>query len=76
VLNVPLGPAYPSGIFVTQDGLNDGAPPAGLEGYTNFKFVGWEGVAAAFSPPLAIDTSSYNPRTPVHHQLFLPVVAR
>ena len=58
VINVPLGPQFPSGLFVTHDGLNDNK-----NGNTNFKYVPWEDIAQAFSPrPLSIDTTSFNPR--------------
>ncbi len=69
VLNVPLGPNFPYGLFVTQDG--DNLPRVLVEDdgeleniSTNFKFVPWENIATAFANPLNIDTSSYNPRTP------------
>ncbi|MGH2412731.1 MAG: phytase [Microcystaceae cyanobacterium] len=72
VLNIPLGPLFPSGLFVTQDGSND--PPVlffdeddqeFVNVSTNFKFVPWENIANAFSPnPLLIDTISFNPRQP------------
>jgi myo-inositol-hexaphosphate 3-phosphohydrolase/phosphodiesterase/alkaline phosphatase D-like protein len=65
VLNLPLGPNFPFGLFVTQDGSN--LPARILEGEninTNFKFVPWENIASAFPNPLNIDTTSYNPRTP------------
>ncbi|MGC4088789.1 MAG: phytase [Polyangiaceae bacterium] len=65
VLSTPLGPDFPFGLFVTQDGENDpveldaeGEPREG----TNFKLVPWEDIASAFSCPLAIDTQSYDPR--------------
>ncbi len=69
VLNVPLGPNFPYGLFVTQDG--DNLPRVLVEDdgeleniSTNFKFVPWENIATAFANPLNIDTRSYNPRTP------------
>ncbi len=65
VINLPLGPNFPFGLFVTQDGSN--LPAQILEGEninTNFKFVPWENIANAFPNPLNIDTRSYNPRTP------------
>lgn len=58
VINVPLGSQFPLGLFVTHDGNND------PDGSTNFKYVPWQNVANAFFPPLAIDTTSYNPRNP------------
>ncbi|WP_414579155.1 phytase [Anabaena sp. CCY 9402-a] len=70
VVNVPLGANFPFGLFVTQDGSND--PPRLVEDdgelenvNINFKFVPWENIAHAFSQPLEIDTTSYNPRTPM-----------
>jgi len=67
VINVPLGPNYPFGLFVTQDGSNDPALLVEDDGElenisTNFKFVPWENIANAFPTALQIDTSSYNPR--------------
>lgn len=67
VINVPLGPNYPFGLFVTQDGSNDPAVLVDDDGElanisTNFKFVPWENIANAFPTALQIDTSSYNPR--------------
>ena len=54
VTNVNLGPAFPQGMFATQDTAN--------EGNQNFKFVPWQNIANAFSPPLIIDTT-WDPRT-------------
>jgi myo-inositol-hexaphosphate 3-phosphohydrolase len=67
VINVALGAAYPSGLLVVQDGANEPqfAVPdeEQLENSsTNFKFVPWENVAAAFPEPLLIDPTSYTPR--------------
>ena len=69
VINVPLGPNYPFGLFVTQDGFNDPAVLVEDDGElenisNNFKFVPWENIANAFSTPLKIDTSSFDPRNP------------
>nr|WP_322657642.1 phytase [Dendronalium sp. ChiSLP03b]MDZ8203938.1 phytase [Dendronalium sp. ChiSLP03b] len=65
VVNVPLGPNFPYGLFVTQDGDNEPAKIADGENInSNFKLVPWENIANAFSTPLTIDTTSYNPRTP------------
>jgi 3-phytase len=50
VTHAPLGPLFPRGVFVAQDGEND---PLGQ----NFKLVPWERIAAAFVPPLGIDAS-------------------
>jgi myo-inositol-hexaphosphate 3-phosphohydrolase len=67
VLNLPLGPLYPAGLLVLQDGAND--PQVVVEdeeelenSSTNFKFVPWQNVAKAFPTPLMIDPSSYHPR--------------
>ena len=54
VTSAALGPLYPSGLLVVQDGSND-------DGNQNFKLVAWEDVAGAFAPALAID-SSVDPR--------------
>lgn len=54
VTNFPLGPSFPLGLFVVQDGGND-------TGNQNFKLVPWERIANAVSPPLTIDTS-WDPR--------------
>lgn len=51
VINVPLGPAFPFGLFVAQDDYNDGANQ-------NFKLVPWESIAFATNPPLQIDTKA------------------
>ncbi|HEU4326842.1 MAG TPA: phytase [Roseiflexaceae bacterium] len=63
VLNLPLGPRFPNGLLVVQDGLNDPAVMVEDDGEfenasTNFKFVSWERVAQAFNPPLTIDTAT------------------
>jgi myo-inositol-hexaphosphate 3-phosphohydrolase/phosphodiesterase/alkaline phosphatase D-like protein len=63
VISVPLGPNFPFGAFITQDG--DNLPGKFVDGEninTNFKFVPWENIANAFSAPLTIDTTSYDPR--------------
>jgi myo-inositol-hexaphosphate 3-phosphohydrolase len=67
VLNLPLGPRFPAGLLVLQDGAND--PQVVVEdeeelenSSTNFKFVPWQNVAKAFPKPLMIDPSSYHPR--------------
>lgn len=49
VTNVSLGDAFPFGFFVAQDGDN------GSENQ-NFKLVPWDSIAAAFKPPLIVDT--------------------
>lgn len=67
LLNVALGPGFPSGLLVVQDGANDPQfvtqDDEELENRsTNFKFVPWENVANAFPEPLLIDPTSFNPR--------------
>ena len=54
VANVPLGPAFPKGVFVAQDNSNPGANQ-------NFKLVPWESIAQTGSPVLTIDTT-WDPR--------------
>ena len=54
VTNFALGPSFPQGLFVVQDGGNDSARQ-------NFKLVPWESVANANAPPLLVDTS-WDPR--------------
>ncbi len=56
VTNVSLGPAFPFGLFVVQDGSNPGANQ-------NFKFVPWERIAKSIRPPLTIDCR-WSPRAP------------
>ncbi len=51
VTNVNLGPLFPSGVFVAQDGIND-------IGNLNFKLVGWQSIAGS---TLTINTA-WNPR--------------
>ncbi len=70
VINVPLGPNFPFGLFVTQDGSNEPATIVSDEGEeenisSNFKLVPWENIANAFPNSLTIDTTSYDPRNPV-----------
>lgn len=50
VINAPLGPAFPFGLFVAQDDYNEGANQ-------NFKLVSWESIAYANGVPLIIDTT-------------------
>ncbi|UCG48709.1 MAG: phytase [Phycisphaerales bacterium] len=54
VTSASLGPAFPAGLFVAQDGHNSG-------GNQNFKLVPWEKIAAAVTPPLVIN-NQWNPR--------------
>jgi 3-phytase len=53
VANVPLGAAFPKGLFVLHDGTNSGASAS------NVKYVPWESIAIALG--LVVDTS-YDPR--------------
>ncbi|BAZ11824.1 phytase [Calothrix sp. NIES-4071] len=70
VVNVPLGPDFPFGLFVTHDGENLPAKIVDGENVsTNFKFVPWENIANAFPNPLTINTTTYNPRTPQANSL-------
>jgi myo-inositol-hexaphosphate 3-phosphohydrolase len=72
VIHVPLGPLYPFGLLVVQDGADD---PQNVvqdddqleNNSTNFKFVPWQNVAAAFAVPLIIDPFGRNPRAPYGH---------
>jgi 3-phytase len=65
VLNVPLGPEFPYGLLVTQDGDNR---PEVLDGNgearsnTNFKFTPWPAIAKAFPKPLLIQPFGWHPR--------------
>ena len=45
VVSTPLGPDYPMGLLVVQDGIN--VAPDGSEANQNFKFVSWQDVAEA-----------------------------
>ncbi|OYD88966.1 phytase [Nostoc sp. 'Peltigera membranacea cyanobiont' 213] len=66
VINVPLGPNFPFGLFVTQDGSNEPAKTIDGENVSsNFKLVPWENIANALPNSLNIDTTSYDPRNPV-----------
>ena len=53
VTNVSMGPAFPQGMVITQDGANSN--PSG----TNFKFTPWQSVASALG--LVVDPGG-NPR--------------
>lgn len=62
VVNVGLGERFPNGLLVVQDGFNLPAVMVEDDGElenvsTNLKFVDWADVAAAFDPPLMIDTT-------------------
>lgn len=54
LVGLPLGPAYPAGLLVVQDGANDpqivAEDEGALENITaNFKFVPWDAVATAIA---------------------------
>jgi len=55
VTNVAMGSNFAQGMFVAHDGSND-------QGNNNYKMVRWADIARITSPPLLIDTVSYNPR--------------
>lgn len=85
VLNVNLGPGFASGVLVVQDAANDPQFVVQNEGVlenrsTNFKFVPWENVANAFSPPLHIEPTGFDPRNPrvnlAIYLLYLPLVLK
>nr|MDZ8062740.1 phytase [Nostoc sp. EkiNYC01] len=66
VTNVPLGPNFPYGVFITQDGSNEPAKTIDGENVnSNFKLVPWENIANVFPNSLNIDNTSYDPRNPV-----------
>jgi 3-phytase len=67
VVNVPLGPDFPYGMLVVQDGNDDPQYLVDDDGELenaagNFKYIPWEHVASAFFDRLTIDTTSYDPR--------------
>lgn len=69
VVNVPLGPNYPKGLLVVQDGQN--FPPilgdndGEIENVnTNFKFVRWDVLAKVFPGGLIVDPKGFDPRKP------------
>jgi len=55
VINVPLGPDFPFGIFVAQDGFNK--DENGNDAPQNFKIVPWERIARLVNPNLIKDNS-------------------
>jgi myo-inositol-hexaphosphate 3-phosphohydrolase len=74
VINLPLGPAFPSGLLVVQDGDNEPRVLVEDDGEleniaSNFKFIPWQSVAAAFPSPLIVDTQSFNPRGTAFEQI-------
>lgn len=76
VLNVNLGPSFPRGLLVMQDGANDSQVLVDDYGElenvsTNFKFAPWQNVAIGFKDKLGIDPVSENPRGSIGEQLDL-----
>jgi hypothetical protein len=72
VLNLSLGPFFPFGLIVVQDGANDPLVLAEDDGElenisTNFKFVPWQNVARTLQ--LQVDPRSFNPRGTVLQQI-------
>lgn len=65
VVGLPLGPDFPRGLLVTQDGEDT---PQTLDGegeprdQTNFKLVPWDAVAAATGPGLDVQPWANDPR--------------
>lgn len=51
VVSFPVGPAYPHGLMVIQDGHNK---DNGRDMPQNFKIVNWDSVAMKFDPPLSV----------------------
>ena len=71
VTNLALGPQFPFGLLVVQDGATE--PQVLFEddeelenSSTGFKLVPWENVAHAFDDFLIIDTEGFDPRNPVN----------
>ena len=71
VTNVALGPQFPFGLLVVQDGATE--PQVLFEddeelenSSTGFKLVPWENVAHAFDEFLIIDTEGFDPRNPAN----------
>jgi myo-inositol-hexaphosphate 3-phosphohydrolase len=65
VMSLPMGPRFPCGLLVVQDGYNDPQFMVHDDGEfensnANFKFVRWDQVAKAAN--LMIDTRGYDPR--------------
>lgn len=53
VINVPMGPAFPNGFLIAQDGFNE---ENGQPINQNFKLVPWENIAKKLTPNLLIDS--------------------
>jgi 3-phytase len=56
VTSAPLGPAFPYGVFVAQDGSNSG-------GNQNYKLVPWESIAGAVG---LLTDAAWDPRGPCY----------
>jgi 3-phytase len=56
VTSMPLGAAFPQGVFIAQDDSND-------DGNQNFKLVPWQDIAGSRLLPLTVD-ASWDPRGP------------
>jgi 3-phytase/alkaline phosphatase D len=74
LVNVSLGPDYPNGLLVVQDGVNDTQVLVTDDGEleninTNFKFVSWDAVANSFENKLQINNHSFDPRNPEANSL-------
>ncbi|NJM15773.1 MAG: phytase [Bacteroidales bacterium] len=52
VLNHNLGPDFPHGIFIAQDGFNYHGDSLKAQ---NFKLVKWQDIARAFEPALSVE---------------------
>lgn len=59
VVNLNLGPTFPNGMFIAQDGNNF---DNGMRLPQNFKMLDWVKIATIFDPPLLID-SNFNVRS-------------
>lgn len=58
-------PGFPKGLLMVQDGYNDDLNDmSGTPASTNFKFVSWEAVTAAFPVPLTVAPGAHDPRAP------------
>nr|WP_240968910.1 phytase [Streptomyces sp. HNM0575] len=62
VVNTPLGSRFPKGALIVHDG--EDTPADGERAGTDFKFVRWDRLAAAFPEPLTVDPGSFDPRDP------------
>lgn len=65
VTNIPLGPVFPHGAFIVQDGMDTTADPNDTD--TNFKWLKWEDIAADLGEETF--SSSYNPRVSTNRRI-------